>query len=75
LINDAAFTYRRDERFQRLTKLMQPGPMTVGRANELNAAQLLDALREAAAGHYRAIVKAKPDQRKYLRGWLTRAYE
>ena len=51
------------------------GPMTVGRANELDGAKLLDAMRENAAEYYRAIVKAKPEQRKFLRGWLRRAYE
>ena len=51
------------------------GPMTVARANDVDAAKLLDVFREAAAGYYRAIVKAKPDQRKFLRGWLSRAYE
>lgn len=35
--------------------------------------RVLDAYAEAQAGHYRAIVKAKPSQAKFLKGWLRRA--
>jgi lysozyme family protein len=51
------------------------GPGTITRANELDPAKLLHAIRENAAGHYRGIVKANETQRKFLKGWLKRAYE
>src|SRR5262249_50094421 len=50
------------------------GPTTVDRANAVEERLLLAAMREAAADYYRAIVKAKPSQAKFLRGWLRRAY-
>lgn len=51
------------------------GPMTVSRANVVDEQKLLHAMREAAADHYRAIVRAKPAQARFLRGWLRRAYQ
>lgn len=49
------------------------GPETLKRVNGLPASNLIDALKLTAANHYRAIVAAKPEEEKFLRGWLARA--
>ena len=51
------------------------GPRTVQQANRLDPDDLLAAVRELAAAHYRGIVKRRPGQRGLLRGWLRRAYD
>lgn len=37
--------------------------------------QLIPSLRSEAAGYYRSICEAKPSQKKFLNGWLDRAYD
>lgn len=49
------------------------GPMTVAAAGRSAQGELLAALREQAAVHYRAIVAADPRKEAYLVGWLARA--
>ena len=51
------------------------GPRTVQQSNRLEPEDLLVAMRELAAAHYRGIVKRRPGQRGLLRGWLRRAYD
>jgi lysozyme family protein len=51
------------------------GPLTVERANELDSEQLLQAMRTNAARFYCDIVNRKPDQERFLRTWLLRAYD
>jgi lysozyme family protein len=51
------------------------GPATAKRANELDADDLIAAMQGNAARYYCAIVSKKPDQKKFLRGWLLRAYD
>ena len=53
------------------------GPQTKGTVAAIclaaREAPLLAAYAKAQANHYRAIVKAKPSQAKFLKGWLRRA--
>jgi lysozyme family protein len=51
------------------------GPMTVARANEIDATELLKEMQDNAARHYCSIARKRPTQRKFLRGWLLRAYD
>ena len=51
------------------------GPATEGSVNAVEPNHLLALLVEAAVAHYRAIVQRKPDQGRYLAGWLARAAE
>jgi len=48
------------------------GPETAEAVNALNAGSVLDALRERAAEHYRAIVARDPSEAPNLSGWLAR---
>jgi lysozyme family protein len=50
------------------------GRMTLAAVNRVDASALLAAIRSEAAGYYRLIVASKPDQNKFLQGWLNRAY-
>jgi len=50
------------------------GPKTLAAINELATWPLLTALRSEAAGIYRQIVARRPASRKFLKGWLARAY-
>lgn len=43
--------------------------------NDLDATDLLSALKSEAAGYYRLIVSTKPHRAKFLKGWLNRAYK
>ncbi len=49
------------------------GPLTVAAATRCDQGELLAALREQAAEHYRALVAANPDLARFLAGWLKRA--
>jgi len=50
------------------------GPQTVGAANSVPPGELLAALRAEAAAHYRLLARDDPTKRRYLGGWLNRAY-
>lgn len=50
------------------------GPRTLRQVNLLASGELLPAYRSEAAGFYRAIVAKNPSQRKFINGWLKRAY-
>ena len=49
------------------------GPQTVFRANACNPDMLAACFRQLRGDHYRAIAAAKPEESKYLNGWLARA--
>jgi lysozyme family protein len=49
------------------------GPRTLGAINAAIDITLLKALAFASSKHYREIAAAKPDEAKYLVGWLKRA--
>ncbi|MFP3944326.1 MAG: glycoside hydrolase family 108 protein [Alphaproteobacteria bacterium] len=51
------------------------GPVTLRMANGIEPARLLPALRSEAAGFYRMLAAEKPRLRKFLQGWLNRAYD
>lgn len=50
------------------------GPQTVGAANSVPPGELLAALRAEAAAHYRLLARDDLTKRRYLGGWLNRAY-
>lgn len=50
------------------------GPVSFRAINRADSLALLAAIRSEAAGYYRMIAARRPTQRKYLRGWLNRAY-
>ena len=50
------------------------GRRTAKAANTSNRHGLLAALRSEMAGFYRVLVALKPYRRKFIRGWLIRAY-
>ena len=49
------------------------GPKTEAAVNAANPDELLPALADACAEFYNGIVRAKPDQSVFLKGWLRRA--
>jgi len=51
------------------------GPQTISAINETNAQCLFVAMKSEAAGYYRFIVVKNPNQKKFLHGWLNRAYK
>lgn len=50
------------------------GPRTRAAVQAADAYQLRAALRSEAAGFYRSLVASRPSLKKYLKGWLRRAY-
>lgn len=48
------------------------GPLTIAAANTKQPQALMDAIVVAGTNHYQAIVAAKPEDAKYLSGWLSR---
>ncbi len=50
------------------------GPKTRAAANGANAVTLLAALRAEAAGHYRLPEAGEPTFKRFIAGWLNRAY-
>jgi lysozyme family protein len=49
------------------------GPKTVGAVNACDPVTLVAAFKSARAFHYECIVKANPQDEKYLAGWIARA--
>jgi lysozyme family protein len=50
------------------------GTETVGAAGYVATNLLLAALKSELAGHFRLVAQARPDEAKFLDGWLARAY-
>lgn len=50
------------------------GPKTFMEVNRLTSGELLPAYRSEAAGFYRFIVAQNPSLKRFLKGWLNRAY-
>ncbi len=50
------------------------GTETISKTNTANYVELLASLRSEAAGYYRLVAEKKPDNAKFLEGWLKRAY-
>lgn len=50
------------------------GPVTAAAALEVGAADLVPPFRAEAAGFYRELAARNPAARKWLNGWLNRAY-
>ena len=50
------------------------GPVTIGAATDARDGALMPAIRSEAAGYYRSLVAADATRRKFIRGWLNRAY-
>ena len=50
------------------------GTVTRTAVAQADLGTLLAALRSEVAAHYRAIAALRPAERRYLQGWLTRAY-
>ena len=51
------------------------GPETLSATKNLEPPILLAAMKAEAAGYYRVIAAKNPSQRKFLSGWLNRAYK
>lgn len=51
------------------------GPITLNAINNAKPNELLAALKSEAAGHYRIIATINQKQKKFLKGWLNRAYK
>ena len=51
------------------------GPETLSATKNLEPSILLAAMKAEAAGYYRVIAAKNPSQRKFLSGWLNRAYK
>ena len=50
------------------------GPVTLSATNNADPKILLAAIKSEAAGYYRLIAAKNPQQQKFLKGWLSRAY-
>lgn len=51
------------------------GPQTLEAINISNPRVLLAAIKSEAAGYYRALAIKDQKQKKFLNGWLVRAYK
>jgi len=51
------------------------GAKTMTAMRAVNGDVLLAAIRSEAAGRYRLLAELKPVRKRYLKGWLARAYE
>lgn len=50
------------------------GPLTKQAVQAAHPDLLVAALRSEAAGFYRALAQQKPENEKFLKGWLNRCY-
>jgi lysozyme family protein len=50
------------------------GLITLSAINKTDSTDLLAALKSEAAGYYRLIVGTNPTQRRFIEGWINRAY-
>lgn len=50
------------------------GPKTLSLSRMLDPGDLLKSIRNCAADYYEKIVENNPKMKKYLNGWMTRAY-
>ena len=50
------------------------GIKTLAAVNQADSSDLLASLKSEAAGYYRVLVALKPEQSRFIQGWLTRAY-
>jgi lysozyme family protein len=50
------------------------GSATLAAINKADPTDLLAALKSEAAGFYRLIAQANPSQKRFIDGWLSRAY-
>ena len=48
------------------------GPKTIAAVNNYDPKDLLTKVYNARAAHFNAIVKARPSQKKWLKGWMNR---
>lgn len=48
------------------------GPKTLAAVNAANPKELFTKVYQARAAHFNAIVKARPSQKKWLKGWMNR---
>lgn len=51
------------------------GSQTLSGLNNANPKILLAAIKSEAAGYYRLVAAKKPQQQKFLKGWLNRTYK
>jgi lysozyme family protein len=51
------------------------GSITLKAINESDPTDLLAALKSESAGYYRLLANANPSQKKFIDGWLRRAYD
>jgi lysozyme family protein len=51
------------------------GPKTLVELNATPSLKLLISLQDTQAQFYRNLVLAKPEEKKFLQGWLNRAYD
>lgn len=51
------------------------GSQTLARINSFNAKELVDKFSDARADFYQGIVARKPDQARFIKGWLNRVEE
>jgi lysozyme family protein len=50
------------------------GQITLSAINRADPTDLLAALKSEAAGYYRLLININPSQKKFIEGWLNRAY-
>jgi lysozyme family protein len=50
------------------------GSLTLAAINKADSTDLLAALKSESAGYYRLIANANPSQKRFIEGWLSRAY-
>jgi lysozyme family protein len=64
---------RQEARFVPLIEDGRMGAKTLGAINECDPQTLVKALRSFSAEFYRHVAAVRPEEEKYLKGWLARA--